>query len=206
MAPNADQVAEHIRFRREPELSGTLPASYYFDPEIFEREKEEIWFKTWQFVGYTTDLDEPGDYITADILDQRIFVIRGKDGALRAFYNVCMHRGHVLVEGKGNRSIITCPFHAWSYDALGNLKAAGNAENVAGFRHQDFGLSEVRVETLLGLLVFVNLDASATTLASQVDGLEDQVYETVQDFDQMIFARRDRFDVKANWKFIFDQL
>lgn len=200
------EVSERTRFRREPELSGTLPASYYFDPEIFEREKEEIWFKTWQFVGYTFDLKEAGDYITADILDQKIFVVCGKDGELRAFFNVCMHRGHVLVEGKGNRTIFTCPFHAWSYDSEGTLKAAGNAENVAGFRHQDFGLSEVRVETLLGFLVFVNLDASAETLASQVDGLEAQVHETVQNFERMIFARRDRFDINANWKFIFDQL
>ena len=206
MTSNPAGISEHLRFRREPELSGTLPASYYVDPEIFEREKEEIWFKTWQFVGYTVDLKEPGDYITADILDQKIFVVRGKDGALRAFYNVCMHRGHILVEGKGNRTIFTCPFHAWSYDAEGNLKAAGNAENVAGFEHADFGLSEIRVETVLGLLVFVNLDAGAATLASQIEGLEDQVHETVQDFDKMVFARRDRFDVKANWKFIFDQL
>ena len=206
MTSNPAGISEHVRFRREPELSGTLPASYYVDPEIFEREKEEIWFKTWQFVGYTVDLKEPGDYITADILDQKIFVVRGKDGALRAFYNVCMHRGHILVEGKGNRTIITCPFHAWSYDAEGNLKAAGNAENVAGFEHADFGLSEIRVETVLGLLVFVNLDAGAATLASQIEGLEEQVQETVQDFDKMVFARRDRFDVKANWKFIFDQL
>ena len=206
MTSNPAGISEHLRFRREPELSGTLPASYYVDPEIFEREKEEIWFKTWQFVGYTVDLKEPGDYITADILDQKIFVVRGKDGALRAFYNVCMHRGHILVEGKGNRTIFTCPFHAWSYDAEGNLKAAGNAENVAGFEHADFGLSEIQVETVLGLLVFVNLDAGAATLASQIEGLKDQVRETVQDFDKMVFARRDRFDVKANWKFIFDQL
>ena len=206
MSPNTAEISQHLRFRREPELSGTLPASYYFDPEIFEREKEEIWFKTWQFVGYTFDLKEPGDYITADILDQKIFVVRGKDGELRAFYNVCMHRGHILVEGKGNRTIFTCPFHAWSYDAEGNLKAAGNAENVAGFQHADFGLSEVRVETVLGMLVFVNLDAEAATLASQIEGLEEQVHETVQDFDKMVFARRDHFDVKANWKFIFDQL
>ncbi len=206
MTSDAVQIPETTRFRREPELSGTLPASYYYDLEVFEREKEAIWLKTWQFVGYTFDLRQLGDYITADILDQKVFIVRGKDDELRAFYNVCMHRGHVLVEGKGNRTIFTCPFHAWSYDTEGSLKAAGNAENVAGFRHEDFGLAEIRVETLLGFLVFVNLDAGAATLASQVEGLEDQVYETVQNFDQMIFARRDRFDVNANWKFIFDQL
>ena len=206
MSANPAGIAEHLRFRREAERSGTLPAHYYFDPEIFAREKEEIWFKTWQFVGYLSDLEQPGDYITADLLDQKILIVRGKDRRLRAFYNVCMHRGHILAEGKGNKTILTCPFHAWSYDTTGALRAAGNAENVAGFRLEDFGLTEIRVETLLDMLVFVNLDPRAPTLASQIEGLEDQVRETVRDFDQMVFARRDRFDVKANRKFIFDQL
>ena len=102
-------------FRPEPEYSGTLPSYYYWDPEIYEREKEEIWFKTWQLVGHTIDLTEPGDYFTADILDQKILVCLGKDREIRAFYNVCMHRGHVLAEGKGCKNIFTCPFHAWSY-------------------------------------------------------------------------------------------
>lgn len=128
------------RFRREPELSGTLPASYYYDPAIFEREREAIWFKTWQLVGYVHDLAKPGDYITADILDQKVFVVRDKSGELRAFYNVCMHRGHILAEGKGSKTIFTCPFHAWSYDTDGRLRAAGNAENVAGFKLEDFSL------------------------------------------------------------------
>ena len=206
MIENTADIAEHLRFRREPELSGTLPAHYYFDPEVFQREKEEIWFKTWQFVGYTLDLKEPGDYITTELLDQQILIVRGKDGPLRAFYNVCMHRGHILAEGQGNKTIFTCPFHAWSYDTTGALKAAGNAENVNGFELKDFNLTEIRIETLLDMLVFVNLDPNAAPLASQVEGLTEQVYETVQDFDEMVFARRDRFDIEANWKFIFDQL
>jgi phenylpropionate dioxygenase-like ring-hydroxylating dioxygenase large terminal subunit len=111
---------------------------YYYDPEIFAAEKEQIWCKTWQYVGYLGDLTEPGDYITANILDQLIFVIRAASGELRAFYNVCMHRGHILVEGKGNKRIITCPSHAWSYDSHGNLKAAGNAQTLLVFASRTF--------------------------------------------------------------------
>ncbi len=199
------EASAKTRFRREPELSGTLPASYYYDPAIFAREREAIWFKTWQLAGYVHDLDAPGAYITADILDQKVFVVRGKSGKLRAFYNVCMHRGHILTEGKGTKTIFTCPFHAWSYDMDGKLRAAGNAENVAGFNYEDFALSEVQVETLLNM-VFVNLDDTAPSLRSQTAGLEDQVRATVKDFDRMKFARRDRFAIKANWKFILDQL
>src|SRR5690349_18414714 len=94
-------------FSADAERSATLPAHYYYDPAIFAREKEAIWFKTWQFVGWTQDVRQPGDYFTASILDQLILVVRGKKGELRAFYNVCMHRGHVLAEGKGNKSIFT---------------------------------------------------------------------------------------------------
>ena len=109
-------------------------------PRYSPAKPRRFFFKTWQFVGFTFDLQSPGDYITADLLDQQILVVNGKDGNLRAFYNVCMHRGHILAEGKGNKTNFTCPFHAWSYDTAGELKAAGNAENVAGFRLEDFHL------------------------------------------------------------------
>ncbi len=73
-------------FRPEAELSGTLPSYLYWDPEIYECEKEAIWFRTWQFVGHVSDLASPGDYFTAEILDQKVFVVHGKDGRVRAFY------------------------------------------------------------------------------------------------------------------------
>ena len=192
-------------FRPEPEYSGTLPSYYYWDPEIYEREKEEIWFKTWQLVGHTIDLTEPGDYFTADILDQKILVCLGKDREIRAFYNVCMHRGHVLAEGKGCKNIFTCPFHAWSYDLTGALKAAGNAENVAGFRYEEFGLAAVQVEVLANM-VFVNLDPNAGSLADLVPGLEDDIRASVPDYDDLKLARIDVLEVRANWKSILDGL
>ncbi|MCE2483104.1 MAG: Rieske (2Fe-2S) protein, partial [Alphaproteobacteria bacterium] len=162
------------RYSPDPDHALTLPSHYYHDPGIYEREKEEIWFKTWQYLGFLQDLRNPGDYITDRIVDQQVFVIRDKAGDLRAYYNVCMHRGHILLEGKGNKTIITCPFHAWSYDTFGALRAAGNAENVAGFRLEDFGLSEIRVETMANM-VFVNLDLDARPLGETYAGFEEDV-------------------------------
>jgi choline monooxygenase len=193
-----------LKFRPDPDRSATLPASYYIDPAIYEREKEAIFFRTWQFVGFAFDLAQPGDYITADILDQKILVVRGKDKKLRAFYNVCMHRGHVLAAGKGNKAIFTCPFHAWSYDATGALKAAGNAENVKGFRLEEFGLAEIKVETL-GPLVLVNLDPTAASLADQAKGLAEHWRANVKFFDRLRFRYRQDYQVKCNWKLIADQ-
>ena len=192
------------RYSPDPDSALTLPSHYYHDPEIYRRELEEIWFKTWQYVGFVHDLAEPGDYISDRIVDQQVFVICAKSGELRAFYNVCMHRGHILVEGKGSKTILTCPFHAWSYDTHGALKAAGNAENVAGFRLEDFSLAEIRVETLANM-VFVNLDPNAMPLAETYLGFEDDIRVKVPRFDELKVARQDHYDMDFNWKFMMDQ-
>ena len=193
------------RFHPDEAQSYTLPAHYYYDPAIGEREREEIWFKSWLPVGYLSDLANPGDYITAKILDQLVFVIRGKDQTLRAYYNVCMHRGHVLLEGKGNRRMITCPFHAWTYDLDGSLKAAGNAENVADFDHADFSLAAVRVEQFLNM-VFVNLDPDAATLDSQAGDLAAMVRSVLPNLDDLNRVRRDIYEINGNWKLYGDML
>ena len=193
------------RFHPVAEHSYTLPAHYYYDPAIAAREREEIWFKSWLLAGYLADLEKPGDYITTRILDQPVFVIRGRDMGLRAYYNVCMHRGHLLLEGKGNARMVTCPFHAWTYDDRGALRAAGNAENVAGFDMADFALAPVRVEPFLHM-VFVNLDLDAPSLASQAGGLADMVGGVLPNLHELKHVRRDTYELRANWKLMGDQL
>ncbi|MDA0262026.1 MAG: aromatic ring-hydroxylating dioxygenase subunit alpha, partial [Proteobacteria bacterium] len=207
MSSNLAELQPHPsrKFTSNALHSATLPASLYYDPAVAEREKQEIFFKTWQFVGFVADIKQPGDYLTYDLLDQKILVSRGKDNALRAFYNVCMHRGHILAEGQGNKSIFTCPFHAWSYDTTGALKAAGNAENVAGFRLEDFTLSEIRCEVWANM-IFVNLDDGAASMASMYGALEHEIRAAVPNFDGLVFARRDTYDIACNWKIIFDGL
>ena len=193
------------RFHPVAEHSYTLPAHYYYDPDVAEREKEEIWFKSWLLAGFLDDLQHPGDYITTKILDQLVFVIRAKDQKLRAYYNVCMHRGHVLLEGKGNVRMIQCPFHAWTYDHDGKLKAAGNAENVADFDHDDFGLAPVQVEEFLNM-AFVNLDPDAASLASQASDLADMILSVLPNLADLKRVRRDTYELRANWKLMGDQL
>ncbi len=193
------------RFGPDPELSGTLPAYYFYDPEIYRREKQAVFYESWQFAGYLKDLQAPGDYITAEIIDQKVFVIRGRDHELRAFHNVCMHRGHVLVEGSGNKSIFTCPFHAWSYDTKGELRAAGNSENVAGFELTDFNLAEIRVEPFANM-AFVNLDAEAPTLASMAGALAAEFETIVPRFSELKHVRTEFADLACNWKFAHDQM
>lgn len=207
MALSAADKKPHPKFRfgPDPERSATLPAHYFYDPEIYEREKEAVFYKTWQFAGYLKDLQSPGDYIAAEIIDQKVLVVRGKDLQLRAFHNVCMHRGHVLAEGSGNKSIFTCPFHAWSYDTTGALRAAGNAENVAGFELTDFHLSEVRAEAFANM-VFVNFDLDASPLGAIASDLAAEFETIVPRFDELTLARTEVADIRCNWKFAHDQM
>ena len=193
------------RFHPDETLSYTLPAHYYYDPAIAAVEREEIWFKSWLLAGFLSDLENPGDYTTVRILDQLIAIVRGRDGALHAYYNVCMHRGHVLLEHKGNVRNITCPFHAWTYDLDGTLKAAGNAENVLDFDHGDFALAPVQVEEFLNM-VFVNLDPAAASLASQAGDLAAMIRSVLPHFDQLQRVRRDSYEIMGNWKLYGDQL
>jgi choline monooxygenase len=187
----------------DPGQSYTLPAHYYTDPEIFAREREAIHFRSWQYAGPVGELAEAGDYITSAVLDQDIFVIRGKDGALRAFYNVCQHRAHKLLEGSGRKKVITCPYHAWSYHATGDLRSARGAEKVAGFDKAEFCLKQVRVEEFCNL-VFVNLYPQAPSLAGQSGDLAAEVAQHVPALGQLKKVATQTWTIRANWKTIVD--
>ena len=101
-------------------------------------------------------------------------VMRGKDGKLRGFYNVCSHRAHELLKGCGTAKVITCPYHAWSYHSDGRLRTARGSEKMAGFDADEFCLKQVQVEELCGF-VFVNLDPQATPLKEQSGNLESEM-------------------------------
>ena len=87
----------------------TLPAYYYTDPAVLEIEKRELFFRSWQYACHASDLAEPGSYATMSIFDQNIALVRGQDGEIRAFYNVCVHRGHQLIDGSGKTGRLVCP-------------------------------------------------------------------------------------------------
>ncbi|MEE9300496.1 MAG: aromatic ring-hydroxylating dioxygenase subunit alpha [Alphaproteobacteria bacterium] len=191
------------KYQPDPERSYNLPARYYTDPEIFEREKEAIFFKTWQFVGHVEDLPEPGCYITTRIFDQNVVIIRGKDGRLRAFYNVCSHRAHELLEGSGKEAKISCPYHGWTYELDGGLFSARGSEKVKGFEPSEFCLKTVRLEVFLNL-IFVNLDPDAPSLESQTGALAEEIRDFVPDLDNLTKAHRCTFELKGNWKNVAD--
>jgi carnitine monooxygenase subunit len=190
-------------FSPDPARSYNLAGAYYTDPLIHEREKEAIFYRNWIYVGHASQLTSPGDYLTVRIMDENILVIRGKDNEIRAFYNVCRHRAHELLEGAGNAKVITCPYHAWSYHADGQLRTARGTEKVAGFDKKDFCLRGVRLENFLNML-FVNLDPEAASLKSQTGALEAEIRSLAPDIDKLVLSRRLPYTLKADWKNVVD--
>ena len=191
------------RFDRDPTKSYTLPAAYYTDPEIYGREKEAIFFKVWSYACHISQVREPGAYITTMVADQNIAVIRGHDGQLRAFFNVCSHRAHELLQGCGKANIVTCPYHAWTYHLDGKLRSAIGQKRVDGFAAEEFGLKPVRLEEYAGF-VFVNLDAGAAPLSHEAGSLADEIKGYGARVPELKFAHRISYDLKANWKNVVD--
>ena len=164
-----------------------LPARYFTDPQVFARARENIFFRTWQYACHVGEVANAGDFVAFTLFDQDLFVMRGDDGAIGAFYNVCRHRGHKLLEGSGNRRAIICPYHAWRYDRAGKLRAAPHSDAVAGFARENIALHRVRVEEFLGF-VFVNLDADAKPLGECYPGVREALLELCPGIDSMLPA------------------
>lgn len=187
------------------ELGYTLPAHYYTSQDIFEQEKKTIFARNWICVMHRSQVAENNQYATASVAGENVFVVRGRDGVLRGFYNVCPHRAHELfAEGSGRaKNVITCPYHAWSFGLDGKLIHVRNGENVPGFCKDNAGLTPVRVEEFCGL-IFVNLDMDATPLAELAPGLNADIRARCPDVDKLVPAIRLSYTMKANWKVVVD--
>ena len=191
----------------DPRRSYTLPSRYYTDPAIFELEREKIFYRSWMYLCHASEVARPGDYLAGSILDQDVFVVRDRSDQLRAYYNVCQHRAHRLVEGSGTiKAAITCPYHAWAYGLDGQLRTARNSEGVEGFDKAQFSLKPVRVEVLCNL-VFVNLDDDAKPLASQAPNLEADICRELPFWNDLTLAETYDFGgraMEAGWKVVID--
>ena len=173
-----------------------LDAAYFNAADIFTRVRESIYFKTWQLACHRSQVAAAGDYFCLSVFDQDLCVVRGEDGALRAFYNVCRHRGHKLLQGSGNKRRLICPYHAWTYGLDGALLHAPATENLKGF--DSICLSPLRVEEFLGF-VFVNLDANADNMDTAYPGVRDAVAALCPHVEDKKFAHMHSADEGCNW-------
>ena len=176
-----------------------LDARYYTDPRIFEAESVGLFARTWQFACHSADVADPGDYVEFEIAGESLFAVAGRDGRVRAFYNVCQHRGHQLVRGRGSAQLLVCPYHAWTYELSGELRSGPNTAAVPGFDRSEICLSEVRTEVFLGF-VFVNLDASAPPMDTWFPGVRAELAAFVPDWDRLKPLEWIEVQERCNWK------
>ena len=151
---------------READDFDTQPTWIYHDPEFFELEKEAVFRRQWLLVGHASHVPEPGDYLTRDLVGERVFVIRGRDGVLRAFDNVCRHRASPVVKGtSGNCSgQIVCPYHGWRYGFDGKLKGVPEEGSFSGLRKGEVRLPQLDLEEWMGF-IFVRFAGEGESVA-----------------------------------------
>ncbi|MFD8077621.1 aromatic ring-hydroxylating dioxygenase subunit alpha [Streptomyces sp. NPDC059718] len=191
-------------------LIATLPGSYYTDPGIFAQEQERIFEAMWFCVARSSELGRPGAFRTVDVGRESILVTRSRDHAVRAFYNVCRHRGARLLTEEGGevRRAFQCPYHAWTYDLDGRLVAAPNLTKMPDVGRTEYGLVPVHVREWLGY-VWVCLAEDPPSFEEQVVGevvarLGDVESLERYGIEDLRVGRRIVYDVRANWKLIVE--
>ena len=180
-----------------PTLS--LDARYYTEPEIFKLETKTLLAKSWQFAGHCALLQKPGDYFSFEIAGESLFCVMNREGQINCFYNVCQHRAHQLVSGAGSSSVITCPYHAWTYDLQGQFRAGPNTKSVQGFDGSKICLTSVRCELFLGF-IFVNLDPDAAPMDDWFPNVRAELETFVPHWQELTPLEYVEIPENCNWK------
>jgi phenylpropionate dioxygenase-like ring-hydroxylating dioxygenase large terminal subunit len=181
-----------------------LPAWTYLNAELLELEYERVILPSWQFVCHQNQVREAGDFATLDLMRDSIIVMRGKDGALRAFQNACRHRGSKLLDGEGScKHRITCPYHAWSYQLDGRLAAVPSEKTFPGLDKSQLGLKKLELEVFCGL-VFVRIAGGGPSIAEQWGDLAKEL--APYRIEEMVPAQNVQISEEwaCNWKVALD--
>src|SRR4029077_9638891 len=199
-------TATKIAFRKGAKTladrAKSLPRKYFVSPDIFAREQSDILSKRWLLVGHQSQIPKPGDYFLAAIGGESVIVTRDQKSQVRGFYNVCRHRGTRLKEDAcGHASAIQCPYHAWTYALDGRLIGAPHMDDVPGFDKADYSLHRVDLGLWDGF-IFVNLEKNPEPLEKWFWPLKGKFSHWNMSILQP--AKRIDYDVRANWKLMFE--
>jgi phenylpropionate dioxygenase-like ring-hydroxylating dioxygenase large terminal subunit len=197
------EVARLPRREADNQHDLSLPGWVYRDPDYFRVEMARLIRPSWQIVCHANDIPEPGDWRTLDMLGESVIVIRGGDGRIRAFFNVCRHRGSRLVDGTGGcAKRLTCPYHAWTYAADGRLVGVPQREDYPGLDPEALGLKPVELEAWHGFL-FVRLEGGGPGIDVMMAPYEEEVapcrLAELQAIGRITLRPRD-----VNWKNVAD--
>ena len=133
-----------------------LPGWAYHSPALLELEKEHLFRNHWQIAGHVSDVPNEGDYLTIDVVGERALIVRGKDGVVRGFHNLCRHRGsRVVADSQGTcKNALVCPFHGWVYNLDGTLRGAARPRSFPDLDKTEFGLMPLDLEIWMGFIFF----------------------------------------------------
>jgi phenylpropionate dioxygenase-like ring-hydroxylating dioxygenase large terminal subunit/AcrR family transcriptional regulator len=168
LAPARPKAAEPAA-ATDPGIQLTLPAWAYHSEEFHELERERLFLSSWQIVGHQSELPEPGDYVTFEFFGRRGFVVRGTDGEIRAFHNVCAHRAHAVVSGVRGRcaKFLTCMYHGWTYHLDGRNRSVSAPDTFPKFDRSNYGLKPIELENFMGF-VFVRFQGGEPSVAERM--------------------------------------
>lgn len=182
-----------------------LPGWTYHSPALLELEKEEVFRTHWQIACHASDVPEPGDYLTLDILGERAIVIRGTDGTIRAYHNICRHRGSRLVTAeKGNcPGALVCPFHGWVYNLDGSLRGPARPRSFPPMDREAFGLAPIECELWMGFVFLRFRPGPQPSVAEQMAPFAEEI--APYGFEDMIpTAGIWTGESPVNWKSVRD--
>lgn len=198
-----DFSPEHFKIRPLSE-SETVPSTWYTVEGYHQLDQTFLFPRNWQAIAHLSQLTSPGDCITASVADNPVVVVRGKDGLLRTFYNVCRHRGGPLMMQDGNCTMLQCKYHGWTYHLDGSLRGVPRWDRVDLFDKKDYGLVPIRHEVWQDL-VWICLDEADVALSTLVDGIASRVAGDGRDLlAGLQFYKRVVYDVNCNWKAYVD--
>ncbi len=182
--------------------ASTIPAAWYLDERIAELERERVFGRNWIAVGRADQVVAPGQFFTVELAGEPLVVVRGNDGELRAFFNVCRHHAAAIATAPcGTAQHLRCPYHGWTYGLDGTLKGAPEFAGVCDFDRAENGLVPVRVE-LWEQFVFVTLSEQAPPLAEFLDDLPQRVAPLR--LENIHFFARKTYTLRCNWKVYVD--
>ena len=195
-----DPVRELLQNVSQPfERAHAMPPSVYTSPDFLKREIADVFAKDWVSIGRADALRNPGDYMAYELAGQPIFVIRDREGKLRALSNVCRHRMSTILEGSGNKRVIACPYHGWTYNLDGTLRGAPAMTHNAGFCKDDYRLPSIRCEEWLGW-VMVTLNPEAPPVRSVLSEVEGLIGDYQMENYAEVFREEHVWD--TNWKIL----
>lgn len=180
----------------------TLPARHYLSAELFAREMERIFARSWLYAGRLSEIPGPAGYLRRDVGADSLLVVRDGEAPPRAFHNVCRHRGTRLCRAASGRlpRAIQCPYHAWTWELDGRLRAAPNMGEVEGFRLDDHPLAEAEAGVWAGF-VFVRVESGGPSLEEHLAPFAGRL--DAWRLPELMAAHRTSYEVAANWKLLF---